>query len=306
VVPGILVHGAGHWVAGDRRTAKRLLRWQGLGLGLAAVGGIAIGVSGAADEMMPGVVLLMPGGGLFVLSWLADVYGTAGGARIGGRPVRAAPRVEAELGYAYVHDPQFAFSHLATVGGDARLDRFRLGGDGLFGEGMWRARGEAAARLWGPIDVLVAGQEHRYQDDGFAVTTVEAAVEGRYELGRIGDSLAGSYATGQLGFGVERVRYDTGAMAADWSSLFLGRFAYGIYLGDGGARHAWVEAYYDHRRDQLTGGLLLPAGSNGFVGHTGVTATAFRGRWGLTGGFDVGTAWVARLGVRFRWSEAAR
>ena len=303
-MPGVLLHGSGHWVAGEKRTAKRLLTWQGIGMALAAAGGVAIGVSGGADEVMPGLVLLLPGGGLVVLSWLADIYGTAGGARIGGRPA-APPRVEAEVGYAYVHDPQFAYSHLSTFGAGGRAGRFRAAGAGLFGEGMWRGGGEIGARVWGPLEVVAGATEHRFVDDGFAVTTMEVAVRARYELGRLDERFAGSFATGQLGFGLERTRYDVPGDPADWSSLFLGRFGYGIYLGDGGHRHAEVEVYYDHRRDQLTGGLLLPSGANGFVGHAGVTATAFQGRYGLTGGVDIGSAWVARLGVRFRFSETA-
>lgn len=302
VVPGVLLHGSGHWVAGDKKTAKRLLTWQGIGMGLAALGGITIGVTGGAEEAMPGLVLLVPGGGLVVASWLADIYGAAVGSRIGGKAERDPPRVDVELGYAYAHDPQFAYSHLATMGATARLDRVRVGGTALYGEGLWRARGEAAFRVIDELGVMVAGSDQRYDDDRFASSTIEAALEGRYELARIAPSLDGSFVTGQVGFGAERIRYDVPGMPVDWTSLFLGRFSFGIHLGDGGARHAEVEAYYDHRRDQLTGGLLLPSGANGFVGHLGVIATGYRGRWGLTGGVDVGSAWVARLGLKVRFA----
>lgn len=302
-MPGVLLHGAGHWVAGEKKMAKRLLTWQGIGMGLAAIGGITIGVTGGADEAMPGLVLLVPGGGLIVLSWLADIYGAAVGSRIEGEPEEAPPRIEAELGYAYVHDPQFAYSHLATFGVEGRAGRVRIGGTGLLGEGMWRLRGVAALRVIDELEVFVAAVDQEYRDDNFSVSTLEAGVDGRYDLARIGDTLDGSFVTGQLGFAAEQVRYDVPGMPRDWSSLFLGRFSYGIYLGDGAGE---VEVYYDHRRDQLTGGLLLPSGANGFVGHLGATATGYRGRWGVTGGFDVGTAWVARLGVRFRFSETPR
>lgn len=39
LLPGLVLHGAGHWLAGDRATAWRLLAAQGTGLGLLAVGG---------------------------------------------------------------------------------------------------------------------------------------------------------------------------------------------------------------------------------------------------------------------------
>ena len=302
VVPGVLLHGAGHWVAGDKKMGKRLLALQGIGMGLAALGGLSIGVSGGSEKTMPGIFLLMPGGGLVVLSWLADIYGTAGGARIHGKPDQGGYDMDVALGYAYVHDPQFAFSHLATMDAEARIRRSRTRFETMFGEGLWRGRFEGAVRVHDGVDVMVAAADHRYRDDGFAATTLELAAEGRYELARIGAPLAGSFVTGQLGFGGERTRYDVPGMPVDWSTLFLGRFSFGVHLGDGGERHAEAEIYYDHRRDQLTGGLLVPSGANGFVGHVGVDATGYRGKWGLTGGVDVGSSWVVHLGLKYRFA----
>jgi hypothetical protein len=305
-VPGVLLHGSGHWVAGDKKMAKRLLVLQGIGMGLAAVGGLTIGVTGGSDESMPGLFLLLPGGGLVVLSWLADIYGTAGGPRIHGKPDQGAYDMDVELGYAYVHDPQFAFSHLATLGASARIRRARTRFETMFGEGLWRGRVEGAVRVVDGVGLMLAAADHRYDADDFAATTLEIAAEGRYDLARIGAPLDGSFVTGQLGFAGERTRYDTPGMPVDWSTVFLGRFSFGVYLGDGGERHGWAEIYYDHRRDQLTGGLLLPSGANGFVGHLGVDATGYRGKWGVTGGIDVGSAWVAHLGLAYRFSTGVK
>src|SRR5688572_4946398 len=116
VVPGVLAHGAGHWVMGERRTAKRLLLMEGIGLGLAGISGAILYATGAsrhhAGPLVGGVVT---GAGLFALSWAADLYGSVGGGCTCGAP-RAEARLAVESGYGYVHDPQFAYRHFAVVG----------------------------------------------------------------------------------------------------------------------------------------------------------------------------------------------
>src|SRR6187402_1498764 len=42
VVPGLVVHGAGHYVLDEKRTARRLLLMEGVGFGLMAVGGLTV------------------------------------------------------------------------------------------------------------------------------------------------------------------------------------------------------------------------------------------------------------------------
>jgi len=78
VVPGLLVHGSGHFAAGDSDTGWRLLAWQGMGLGASAVGFGGLAATGAARQtaglfVAVGFARLFP----FTASWLADVVGTA-------------------------------------------------------------------------------------------------------------------------------------------------------------------------------------------------------------------------------------
>src|SRR5690606_15795128 len=76
VVPGLLVHGAGHWLAGDDETAKLLLVAAGLGHGGLLLGGGRLALSGASRHFVgPTAALSVAGAGLFVTSCLADIYG---------------------------------------------------------------------------------------------------------------------------------------------------------------------------------------------------------------------------------------
>lgn len=313
IVPGVIVHGAGHWVAGDRPMAKRMLYVQLAAAAVAAIGGLPIAVTGASEESMPGLVLLVPAGGVLIAGWAADIYGAAGGARLGGRPEREPADVEVELGYRFVGDPQLPWANLATLGAEGRLDRARLGGSAWLGDEVWRIGGEAAARLIGGrsgrpaadgtrLELVVRAAEQRF-DPMVAVATYELAATGRLDLGRLGASLEGSYASLELGGAVEHTRYRVDGVDGVLSSRMLGRFAWGMYLGDGDGRgrRGEIELFYDHRRDQLAGGVVIPRSLNGFIGHVGIDAVGYQGPWGITAGVDVGSAWVLRLGLRRRF-----
>jgi hypothetical protein len=313
IVPGVIVRGAGHWVAGERRTARRLLLIEGLGLGLVAAGGIPIGVSGGAGESMPGLALLLPGSALLFTSIAADVWGAAGGAAIAGQPLT--PDVlTLSLGYTFVADPRTPFANLATAAAEARLGRVMLGASGWFGDHTRRARATTGYRLLGPVpgqrghdalDLSVAVAHEARTAHGYAVTTAEAAMHGRLDLAHVGPSLRGSFVAFGLGLGTELIDYDA-AGVTDTSGLVTGHFGWGFVLGDGHARALEAELYYEHRRDTLAGGVTLPTPGNGFVGYFGGTVTAWRERWGLTATVDAGSAWIVALAARVRLPEVSR
>ena len=53
VFPGVLLHGMGHLVAGDRPTAYRLMAMEGVGVGLAAGGLATLAATGASRHLSP-------------------------------------------------------------------------------------------------------------------------------------------------------------------------------------------------------------------------------------------------------------
>ncbi len=315
IVPGVIVRGAGHWVARERRTARRLLVIEGVGLALAAAGGIPIGFSGGAEETLPGLIFLVPGTGLLLGSIFADAWGAAGGAGVAGEP-SPPPRLDAALGYTFVGDPRVPFANLATAEAVARRGRAQAAASGWFGDGTWRARGAGGLRLRGPrpaerpadtssLDVEMAVAAERRADQGLRVATAEVGALARLDLARIGPSLRGTFTTLGVALGLERIRYTTSG-AADTSSLFAAHLGWGFLLGDGRARSLETEVYYEHRRDTLAGGLTPPTPFNGFVGYVGAVTTGWRGRWGASARFDAGSAYVFSLAARVRLPELQR
>ena len=314
IFPGVLVHGAGHFVAGERRTAWRLLALEGVGAGLTVAGLGVLAATGASRHLAaPIFALPVAGVGLFATSWLADLYGvSAVGA--GGAPGLFTPTVEARLGTRYVYDPTVRYGWLVGPAADLRWGRWRLS------PGAWiagdahnvRAGAELAYRASGPgpaaagvdgsyVDAVVAATEHHFGPEAFDLTILTAEARGRVDLRRLARTLAGSFAEGGLGLGWVLTHYRVGAHETDGDGLLLARFAYGLYLGRDPARGGELAVFYDHRHDDYAGGLKVTGIGSGVAGHLGLEGSwFFLPRWGLRAEGQVGSAYLVGLSLVHR------
>lgn len=316
LVPGVLVHGSGNLVLGRTQTAGRLLLLQGVGIGLAGAGAaIIVGTGAARDYVGLGASLAIVGGGLLTTSLLADLYSvltpTGGlGADPGWLPI-----LEAELGYAYVYDPQFAYRNFAVNRLHARLDGWRLS------PSLWaspndanqRFRAELAYRFFGPrpeskhangnfAEAEVAFTEHRFGFEDFRLTTFEASVKTRWDLKTYDSHLAGAFVDLSLGLGNQL--YDFGPVPGGVSSsrLLLGGFGFGLYLGDQSPTGGYVRIYYDHRHDGFAAGTLAGGVGSGAIGHFGVDGLYYFARhWGVRAEAQRGSAMVLGVSGLFRF-----
>lgn len=320
LVPGALVHGAGHFVLGQPQAGWTLLAAQAGGLGMIAAGGSVIVLTGASRHLVgPGALVTILGVGLFATSFLADVHGTTGLASATGEPLVTSPWLESSLGYRYVYDPQFDYRHFSVFTWDVRWGRLRLAPSAWLSAHHPNARYRALLgwRLVGPlaapaapervaedgsfVDVNTAFTEHRYDPDRFALSTVEVSVAARYDLGRIAPSLRGGFVEGEAGYASQRTRYELTRPAADVRSLLLARFAYGLYLGGPFARGSEARLYYDHRHDDFAAGLKMTGLGSGVAGHFGADARVYLdSRWGILGEVQIGSALVTGVCVLYR------
>jgi hypothetical protein len=323
IVPGALVHGAGHYVLGQPRTANRLLLAEGLGIGAIGLGGVTLAASGASRYLVaPAAGVTIAGFGLFAVSWLADIYGTAAPAGGFGVPRRFVPLVETELGYRAIYDPVFTHRHLLVMGIDARFGAFRVSPTAAFAldDAQARFRLAAAYRFFGPkpspeprardgsfVDVEVAAVRNRYARERFSATGPEAFALGRLDLARIGPTLQGSFAEFGLGIGAQAIRYEDARDAgADWTTLLLGRIGFGVYVGraprESYARWGEVVLYYDHRHDNYAAGLKTGGLGSGVLGHFGLRGLAYvTDTWGIACEVQAGSAYVGGLSLLARY-----
>lgn len=324
LVPGVILHGAGHFAAGDRQVARRLFALEGIGLGLFAAGGVPLLVTGASRHYSgPTVAFLVSGIGVFGLSWLADIYGSAAGDSRAGAPPTISPGslvpLELSAGYGYVYDPRFDYRQFGVFGATARIGPLRLAPSAwiavdddnqrLRQEATWRVAGAGTSRPTGDgstVEVTAALTHHRYPGEKFAVSTGETSLGGRLDMARVGDSLAGSFAELSLGVGLEVINYYADRAGADLGELLFVRFGYGLVVGRPGGFHGEVSLYYDHRRDTFAGGVSPGGGpGSGFAGLFGAgLALHLGGRWGVRALVEQGAARVAHVALTARLGQA--
>jgi hypothetical protein len=303
VLPGAIVHGSGHFVAGDRRTAWRLLAMEGAGLGLTVGGFATLFATGASRHLAPPIFALpVAGVGLVVVSWLADLYGVSAPAA-GTRAVLEDPTWEARIGTRHVHDPTIAYGTLVGPALDLRWRRLRLSPSAWLATsgGNVRLALEAAYRFSvapaSPADLVLGASHHRYPREAFDLTVLEVAARGRVDLRRLAASLAGSFAEWGLGLGWALTHYHVGARETDADGLLLARFGWGLQLGQA----AEALLFYDHRHDDYAGGLKLTGLGSGVAGHLGLEASwFFLPTWGVRAEAQVGSAYLVGLSLACR------
>lgn len=309
LVPGALLHGAGHYALGKKDTGYELLALEGVGLGMILGGGGVLVLSGASRYVVgPAAAIAALGFGVFGTSLLADVYGTLSsdsGAARSRRPLL--PRLETEFGYRRVEDVQFAHHDFLAEGFHLNHRGATLGFLGLFSLGADNARyrGELGYRFLDDaaprtryrdrLELDAGFVRHTYAADGFALTSAELSALARCDLARLGDSLAGSFAEFGLGYARGAVSYNLRAqhVPSDGYDLLLARFGFGVRLRGKSAPGSEALVYYDHRHDDFAAGLKVTGIGSGALGHFGFqTKWYFGPSLGLLTEVSVGSAWI--------------
>lgn len=315
-VPGLIVHGSGHLVAGQTRTGFALLGAEGFGvaLALASLGGTA--ATGATRRFIAPMVLgMVTGGALLMIPALADIYGVLAPEGGTGSPLLTLPSLETRLGLAYVYDPNFTYGLFVAPGLELRSNSLRFSASGQFAldDTNARTRAEIAYRFFGPrprgnrppkdgsfLDLEFALTNHAYQSNGFSITTGEVNLVGRLDLVRVGPTLRGSFAELGLGIGYAVHRYAGIGNEAD--DLLTPRFGFGMYLGHDGYPRGEVAAYYNHRHDGFAGGLKARGLGSGTAGSFGMGGRVYTSHtWGFMFDAAAGSAYVGQVGVLFRY-----
>lgn len=318
LIPGVVLHGSGHAAAGDWDTATDLLIIEGVGLLGIIAGAATLGSLGASRRAAtPAIMVLIPSGGLFLHSWLADIYGAIGASDA--TAPNTMPWLDVGLGYRYVYDPQFEYRHFSHLDANGRLGDWRLGLEAWVALNdnnqrwrsavAWRAIGAAAgSSLTNPdikpdgsiVELELAVVYHRHGTEDFSFFSPEFYIRTRLDLKNLSETLRGSFFDFGMGWGVEMYNYNLpgAGFASDVVDELLGRFAYGFYLGQG--RGEW-SFFYDHRKDDYAAGLSLDSGTNGPIGHVGLDGLFYiMDAWGVRASFEVGSAYIAGASIVYR------
>ncbi len=196
-----------------------------------------------------------------------------------------------------------------SAAGRLELGRIGLRGDTLLDSENSARDGELAVRVrilgnpattGRPIEdgsrlvVRTSVHGHRDDDDELTLVTSELELLGRLDLDHVDRLLAGTFAEIWTGIGIERAGYANGDH--DNSSVLLGGFRWGMYLGQRGE----ATLFYDHRRDSIAGGISV-FHSSGFVGSVGAAVdVVVAPHWGIRTQLEIGSAYLTTLALRYQ------
>jgi hypothetical protein len=282
---------------------------EGLGIGGVLLSGTGLALTGAARATVAPLALLsVISVNLVVISFATDLYNTLAPDEGWGRPRLWSPMLRAKLGYVYVVDPIFDYSHLLTHALMLREGPWAFGYQGWHApnQGHARARAGISYGIWGShsgrsstdgsyLDVEVAVGGQQFDDADFDVVSADTQVKTRFDAHRIVPQVEGAFFELAAGVGVRRTTFRSES-ALQTDSLLLARTAFGIYFGDGESADStygeW-QMYYDHRHDDFAAGLKAEGLGSGVAGHIGTSLQLdLTRRFGVEAYTEFGSAWV--------------
>lgn len=318
LVPGVLVHGSGSWVLGEREAARRLFYAELAGIGLAAGSLAGLAYTGAARAFVaPLAALGMFGVGAFGISFLADVYNVVAPPDGWGHGPRRTSLVEGAIGYAYLHQQQFRFSHLLQYSLLARGDRVLVGAAGSYSPRHAHDHTllEAGYRFWGPtpsaqgidasfLEARAGIYRTRYGEERFTTRGHQLLLTARLDSERWAPEIRGAFVEASVGYARRTTEFDM-LTAKQRDALLLGGFAFGAYHGEPEHRGGWSKLYYNHRHDGYTGGMLTTGLGSGVIGHFGLEVHHYlSSELGFSVATELGSAWLFKAMLQLReWGK---
>lgn len=295
-----------------------------IGIGTAAgiAGGATFWLTGASRRVVaPATALALSGFTLISIGILLDGYAVLAPREDLPRPLLEPPRIETSFGYQYVYDPQFAYRSFLTESIDVRWRRVHLAPSASFAtnDAHGRLRLLAGLRVLGPtprassppidgsfVDLEAAATHRAYRTEGFAIASGELLASGRLDMSRVAATFDGTFAEMGAGWALASTSYAAGA-ASDVAGLLLFHAAAGVYLGRGHLKGGEALFYYDHRHDDLAGGLLMHGVVSGVFGHFGgLTRLYFLPEWGAVANVEAGAAIAFGLSLVYRLREGTQ
>lgn len=286
---------------------------EGVGASALLLGITSLALSGASNRFsVPSIWVATTGGGLFIGSWFADIYGAAAGPDGAGAPVRLQSRWWLSQSYRHVRNPALPGRHVSRTQAQVWRGRWALDADVqvLADDAQWHLQGALTHRFFGAtadaratdgsfLDASVGYIHHRYGGFGTTEQFGSVALRARYDLSRLGSTLAGTFLQGAWGVAMGASRYDR--FGTEFADLLIAEARFGIYLGHDPAGWSELSGFYRHRDDGIIGGIKMPGPGAGAIGHLGATARiALHGSWGVVIEAAAGAARVFDIGVIYR------
>lgn len=254
IVPGILLHGSGHYFAGYDETGKDLLVLSGIGIGTAAIGITGLAFSGGADEFAPYLIpMSILGITTYLSTWIFDIAGVSGlkGVNTDDTPdqwnyfrtsILYQENTRNDLHRFYQVQGQFATESFFIN------TQFEREWSGDFSELQLTVGVPVLHKIKYRL-TLKPEFKWKYSNEGFGITQYHGLVELENKLGSYFPTLNGWYWVHQLGYGVEFFHFDGADINYSNALMIIGQ---GIRYQ---ASKRWsIYSMLKRREDEMIGG----------------------------------------------------
>lgn len=209
--PGFLLHGLGHYYAGDGRTALTLLAAEAVGIALVVIGAILDeSTNGAGSTGGARNALFHTGALLFLGSWAADIIGTFKGSESFEPTSRRASARMVGIAYRFTDNPLTPFKHHLVT--RLNLDNGRLWIrpelDLEAGLELWQLSVDMGGRVFvgeNPFNRIGIGfnaRRHAVRRFGYTATSAVGFAEFQLDLGQIVRGMRNFYLFNRTGYGL--------------------------------------------------------------------------------------------------------
>jgi hypothetical protein len=304
IIPGLLVHGAGHFAAGESSNGYRLLAIEGVGIA-GIVGGLATlrAVRGSEKLAPVYVPVTVTGVGLFIASFLADVAGTLHGQRPWPVP-RPPGTLTLTGGYTGLFASKHTFSHLGRLGAEWHYRRLTCGAALMLHPEFDYSQygGTVSLRLWEPgaddpvtrLTVFVDAYHQRFRTEGFSITAFRGFGELRWNMGYLVTTMRNAWWLARLGWGFDLLSFDNIASGEDGLPFIVFEVGMGLMASE----RVSLELVYRQRKGELPGGMTVAGALAGFLGMIEFQSrVTIDPRWTIVPGFRIGNGVMPWLWV---------
>lgn len=225
IIPGIILHGTGHKILGEKEAGKKLSKIERISFITGASSLVALSFLGNADETSGVLIpMTMLSFGTFMVTWLSDIAGTTGLSNHLSTGQHSYKQSFVNLSYHKQDNNQSPYYNFYG-------SRIQYGNDKFFAQlyaeieessdyqefafkGGYNIRQREFSNLY-----LIPEAKYRYSTEGFDISQLDLQLEMDINLGKISHTLNNIYFVSTLGYG--RSKFDFGRNNKPYSDNLL-------------------------------------------------------------------------------------
>lgn len=214
IIPGVLLHGSGHYLMGEKETGKKILKIEGYSFLTGVSSLVALGLLGNADETSGVLIpISMLSFGTFAATWLFDVIGTTGLSNqlsVGQHPYK-----QSFVNFSYSQQDNNQSPYYTFYSG-----RLQYGNNQFFAQVNTEVEESLDYREFafkGGYNIMqkdytnlyvIPESKYRYSTEGFSIAQFDLQLEMDINLAKLSNTLKNVYFVNTIGYGNSQFNFE--------------------------------------------------------------------------------------------------